>query len=111
MTVQMNFRNSNSYAIKIAENITMTLRKLSDAVAIIFFMDDIENNKIDVPEGFTIYDNTNNVNVSKFTKQYFALCWTDHYTLRYNNVIVLDLISQRTWNMNSPGNRIMTIGV
>ena len=42
------------------------------------------------------FDNTNIIPVNKFTKHYYALCWTDNYTLKYNNNIVLEMVAQRT---------------
>ena len=59
-TFEMNFKDNTKdlYSIKLNENISMILKKISDSVAIIFFICDIENNKINIPEGLIIYDNT-----------------------------------------------------
>ena len=110
-TFEMNLKDNtkNLYNIKLNENISMTLKKISDSVAIVFFTCDIENNKINIPEGLTIYDNTNNKNLGKFTNSYFTLCWTDSYTIRYNVEIILDIVSKHSWNLNLPANRQMVI--
>ena len=115
-TLQMNLNNNNNggildinnnikYNIRITEHIVMTLKKMNESTAIVFFTCDIENNKINIPDEFVIYDNTNHKNLNRFTKQYFLLCWTDSYIMRFHNEIILDMLSQHTWNLIVPPNR------
>ena len=60
-TLQMNLNNNNNggildinnnikYNIRITEHIVMTLKKLNESSAIVFFTCDIENNKINIPD-------------------------------------------------------------
>ncbi len=105
----MNLKNNNIYNIKINDTITMTIKKLSETIAIVFFMDDIENNKINIPDNFIVRDNTNNIDLNKFTKQYFALSRTDNYTFRFNNEPVLEMVSQHCWNLTTPVNKKINV--
>ena len=111
MAIEMNLKINinNMYNIQIGENITMSIKKTSDSIAIIFFTCNIENDKVNTPEGLSVHDNTNNKYLNKFTKQYFTLCWTDNYTIRYNNEIILEMVSKHGWDLNIPVNREIII--
>ena len=100
----MNLKNdtNNKYNIKLEENISMVLKKVSDSVAIVFVICEIENEKLNIPDRLIIYDNTNNKILNKCGKQYFILCWSDSYTISYNNEIIIEMVSKHSWDLNVP---------
>jgi hypothetical protein len=53
--------------------------------------------EVKVPEGFTIIDHSNgDIQVQKFAGRVeYVLAWSDKYSLRLNEALVLELVNQR----------------
>lgn len=81
------------------------------AIACVHVVDDSDA-KIDVPKGFVIYDNANKANAVRLAnRQEYILAWSDSYSTKLNNVLILDLNTQRQWSLRCvPERAIRTVG-
>lgn len=88
-------------SVPVNEETTMCIQRANHGVARIYF---IQKNglEINIPDGIKVYDVTNTVYLSPFSKKpYFALGWTDNYSITLNGVPILDLVNERIWNVTT----------
>lgn len=92
----------------LTDSILIKLEKITESVAILYFTNTLTENpneSIDIPEGIKVY--TYDLNKQQIEEtplkhsQKYALCFTDDYTIVYNNQIVLKIKSTRAWNISS----------
>ena len=92
------------YIYSMGSNMVLHIKRINHGVAILYFTDDMNTN-INIPNGIVVYtydyQNTNKKIIQKAIKQDYPLCWTDNYTIEYNKIEILNLQSQRTWNIVS----------
>ena len=88
---------------EIGSNVILHLTRTNHAVAIIKFIDD-SGNQIAIPPELVVYTRyfqTNHVVVQKPIDEIYALCWSDDYHIEYNEKVVLEINTNRTWNLKS----------
>lgn len=96
------FKDDNIAETSVARNIKMRAERLGVAICRIYFVDD-RGAAINIPPGFTVTDNTNNLPVAPAPGvQYFVLAWSDNYTLALNGQPILTFDNQRQWSLMGP---------
>ena len=80
------------FASSLDENIILVIERVNHSVAHVYFTDN-QKQTINIPSSFSLFDKTNNVNVTKFQEGYY-LCWTDNYCMKYNDLDI-SLITER----------------
>lgn len=103
MTTSFDFKiPADDYVYNITLNQVLHITRASHSVAVLHFKDYV-GNKIDVPQGIVVYtrdpENPNRKVVQEAIKQSYALCWTEDYTVEMERVTVLQIKSQRKWNI------------
>ena len=105
MEGSFSFKNSNIRETQLDDCILLRIERVGFAIARVYVVDD-SFAEIDVPEGLVIYDNTNNANVVRFAnRQEFLLAWSDSYSIKLNDVLILELNTQRQWSLRSVSER------
>jgi hypothetical protein len=99
------FSNDNIIKITIDKGVHMCIERTGFAIAHVYFTSD-DYAEINIPKGLTIADNTNKCSVKPIVNdlQNFVLCWTDSYTIFYNDEVVIDLVNKRQWSIYGPAN-------
>lgn len=82
--------------IPLTDNIQMCLQIHSPSIARVFFINN-EDEMIDRPHNFIIYDDTNHEKVKIVVPNQYLLAWTDHYTISFDNQIILICNPVREW--------------
>ena len=100
------FRYDDVHMTEIADGINLSMQRIGPAVARVYFIDDT-NAEVDIPVGIYVHDNTNDVVVNAVGKSFY-LGWTDNYTIRFENVVVIDLLNHRQWAICAPPDRKIT---
>jgi hypothetical protein len=104
MSSTFDFINTESeYTHKIGSNVILHLTRTNHAVAIIKFTDD-SGNQIAIPPGLTVHSKdykNNTLVIEKPIDEIYALCWTNDYYILYNKKVILDIKTNRTWNITS----------
>jgi len=78
---------------------------VNPAIARVYFVNE-DFGAIDIPEGFRIYDLTNDVQSDPFPGiQEYVLAWSDNYQFFYNNQPIIQLNNQRQWSIQSTARR------
>jgi hypothetical protein len=102
MSSTFSFTNPDSeYSHKICSNVILHLRRTNHAVAILSFTDEM-GNKVDVPTVFRVYTKdyqTNKEVIQKPIDNIYALCWSDNYTIAFNNQTILEIKNNRNWDI------------
>lgn len=95
---------NNQYTYTINENILLRIKQLSNSIAVLYFTDEI-GNKINIPTGLVVYtydfQNTEKKIIKQLFIQDYTLCWTNNYIIELHGNIVIDIKSQRCWNIVS----------
>jgi hypothetical protein len=93
----------SDYVYKIDTNIFLHIKRASHAVAILYFTDDAATNKINIPNGIIVYtydyQNKHKKVVYEPIRQEYVLCWTDNYTIEFNECVLINLQNQRKWHI------------
>ena len=104
-TTMFDFSDSNSELnFYIGDNYTtLNIKRINDSIAILYFTDDL-NNHIDIPTEIKIYtfdfnDTKKRVIQTPVTEQLYTLCWSENYIVEFNDNIILNIESQRHWNI------------
>jgi plasmid replication initiation protein len=104
MTTTFSFATTDcKYSKKIDENIVLNLYRTTHAVAILHFTDEMRN-RINIPPGLKVYTEhyqTGKIVLQKPIEEIYALCWSDDYQIEYNNTVVLNIKTNRTWDITS----------
>ena len=100
------FRNDDVHMTEIADGINLLMQRIGSAVARVYFIDDTYA-EVDIPVGISVHDNTTTVDVNA-VGQSFYLGWTDKYTIRFGDVVVMDLLTQRQWAVCATSDREIT---
>ena len=80
----------------LTDNIQMCLQRCGPAIARVFFTNN-EDEMIDVPQNFKIYDDTNRAQVKIVIPRQYILVWSDNYTITLNDKVILVCKSVREW--------------
>ena len=93
------FNKDSIYKTPLDDEIDLCLVRRGFAVARLYFINIAE---IDIPKGVKVFDDTNKCQVQPLPNtQFFALCWTDSYTIYYNNELVMQLKTNREWSIHT----------
>ena len=101
----MNFDEDETFTIKLNEYVILNLKKENNAWGTIYFTDG-KGNIMNIPLEFYIFI-CNAVN-HRFPlrpnniKQTFDLSWMTNYAIYYKTENILNLKSQRVWELTSP---------
>ena len=82
----------------LTDNIQMCLQRWGPSIARVFFTNN-EDEMIDVPQNFKIYDDTNRAQVKIVIPRQYILVWSDNYTITLNDKVILVCKSVREWRM------------
>jgi hypothetical protein len=99
------FATTEKYSYKLKEDVMFHLEKSTESVARLYFTDE-NNTQIDKPQIFHVRSYKHDGESLTFTiekpinNNYF-LCWTDSYSITYDQKEILTIDSQRTWNIHS----------
>lgn len=89
------------YTYNIDENLVIHIDKINNSVASLYFTNKT-NEKINVPNEIVVYEydfQTNKKVPLKPIQQHYVLCWTDNYTIEFENKIILDIKNERKWTI------------
>lgn len=106
MKSTFNFSNpDNQYIHEIRPELLVHINRISPSVASLTFTDEC-NNKVPIPNEIKVYtfDYTKTqykVFVKPSINNDYALCWTDNYTVEWNDEIVLNIKNKRSWKITS----------
>ena len=94
----MEFKSDYVYSIN--ENLILNIKRITCAVANLYFTDNL-NNKIDIPNEIKIYTFDEGIRIEQkpIDKQHYALCWTDKYDIEFNKGRLITIENQRYWNI------------
>jgi len=96
----------NDYIYRIGSDTVLIIKRLSNSVATLSFIDEFGNCK-NIPDGIRVYthyyhfESTSRKFEVKPSKQGYALCWTDDYAVELNGKEIINIKSQRGWNIKS----------
>jgi hypothetical protein len=100
------FTNDKILHTQIGDGIYLRIERIGPAVARVFFINEgyVE---VEVPNGFTIIDHSNgDIDVAKLhgRNEYF-IGWTDNYSMKLNDIVIVNLINLRQWAVQGPAQR------
>lgn len=76
------------------------IKRIHHSVAILYFTDEMSN-KINIPNGVVVYtsdyQNSEKRVILKPIDESYHLCWTDDYIVELNEIILINIKSQRKW--------------
>lgn len=91
------FDNDNIIEFEIHDGVFARLKRTSCAVAVLTFIKD--GVEAPIPPDFNIFDDKHN-EIVKPHREYYALCWTDPYILKWNGNSVT-FTTERRWFVQS----------
>ncbi len=98
-------KSDEHYIYQIDTNIVAHIESVSQSVSCLYFTEKKQNHiekKIPIPKNLVVYTyNNSNLNkiISNPADQVYVLCWSDNYEIEYNKVPIINITSQRTWNI------------
>ena len=92
----------NEYVLNMDFNTILNIKRHNNSVAVLYFTDEASN-IIYIPYGISVfeYDEYQNKVLLKPSENTYPLCWTDNYTVEYNNKVLLTIKNERKWNIKS----------
>ena len=97
-------KTDNEYVYPVGSNMILHIKRVNHGVAVLYFTDEMSN-KINIPEGIVVYTFDYQDTIKKIKqkpiKQDYALCWTDNYTIEYNQIEIVSTNSERKWKIIS----------
>lgn len=95
---QFSFKNNSQIMeFPVGDNVLARIESAGPSIARLYF---VQNQaEIKIPEGIRVYDNTNKVKVDPVSRQEFAMCWTDDYSIIYKDEVLLQLNNKRVWSV------------
>ena len=101
MSKTLNLHERKTYQLAIHDNILIKLYSVQSSSAILYFTD-MQGNKIGIPEDISIFDITNQAILPPYSNSgFYILVWTDNYVVKYFGEPVLELTSNRSWDLTS----------
>ena len=97
------FQTDDVLETDVADGVKLSMQRVGPAVARVSFVN-AHYAEVEIPDGIRVHDNTNNVPVAPHGKNFF-LCWTDDYTVRLGDAVVIDISNQRQWRIQGPPER------
>ena len=100
------FKNDNIRETAVTDGVWLRLERVGFAVARLYFVDDGAV-QVDIPQGIVVRDNTNNTELPTIFPgaNFYVLAWSDNYTITYQGQIVVDLSTQRQWDLCAPADK------
>jgi hypothetical protein len=103
-----NFEATVRYSYKLKENTFFHLEKITESIARLYFTDE-HNSLIEKPTIFHLesykYDGDDIEYVmEKYIDNNYYLCWSDSYSITYDQIVIMTIDSQRTWNIHNVNN-------
>jgi hypothetical protein len=99
-TMEFNFNSFGNLSIPIDDGIILCLQQTGHSIACLY-LTDAENNRIPIPEGFSVSSpdpNDHNVYATLDPIQnIYALVYSEDYEIYYRNKNILSLMSQKAW--------------
>lgn len=89
------------YECNIDTNIVLRIKQLSNSIAVLYFTDDA-GNKINIPNGLAVYkydSNTQKKHLKNLLIQDYTLYWTNNYVVEFQGKEIVDIASQKIWNI------------
>jgi len=102
--VTFSFMEPTLYSRKLQDGITFHIERTSHSIARLYFTDD-QNLPIEKPQIFHVYSyESDGVTMSSVIQRpvnnlHYFLCWTDNYSIYYDQKEILTIDSNRTWIM------------
>lgn len=87
-----NLKNAPARKIQIDHKLFVVLEKYSEALARIYFTDEL-GQSIPPPKDFTVLD------IEQTPVTEYVFCWTDAYFMHYKNELIIRLLPQRIWTL------------
>ena len=81
----------------IKDDLILKIEQISNAIARVYFEDDY-GCQLQIPSGFSIWDETNELRIDPFENSYF-LVWSDSYLLSYHGKTIFRLCNTRNWTI------------
>ena len=99
------FKNQSITETRLLDDLSLRFEQVGHAIARVYFVNN-GGAEVAIPNGFSILDNTNNVQVHHLPfVEYFVLAWMDSYDLMFNGEVVLSVNNQRQWSVIGSRNR------
>ena len=93
---------NNIYECNVDTNIILRIKQLSNSIAVLYLTDDA-GNKINIPNGLAVYKydyhNTQKKQLKNLLIQDYTLYWTNNYVVEFQGKEILDIASQKIWNI------------
>ena len=92
---------NNIYECNIDTNIILQIKQLSNSIAVLYFTDDA-GKKINIPNSIAVYkydSQTQKKHLKKLLIQDYTLYWTNNYMVEFQGKEILDISSQKIWNI------------
>ncbi len=96
------------YIYKVDTNIFINIESVNQSVSCLYFTEKKDNHidkKIPIPKNLVVYTrdyrNLNEKKILAPADQVYVLCWSDNYEIEYNKELIINISSQRTWNIKS----------
>ena len=94
--------DTNDIEYLINSNTYLNIKKMTKSIAMVYFTN-LDNNRIDIPEEIKIYTinymNNQRTLQNPADKQLYTLCWSDKYTIEYNEQVILTISPERKWHI------------
>ena len=105
MTHLFDFKKKDFYTQKIDDSIVLSIERINNSYAILFFQDEL-GNKINVPKDIclydSVYDDKNGIlQLKKSNANIYCLSWTENFEIHYKNKPILKINNPRVWNFNN----------
>ena len=106
MKSNFHFSNeNNAYIHEIRPELLLHIVRISHSVASLTFTDEY-NNKVPIPNEIKVYTfdftkTQSKVILRPSLNNDYALCWTDNYTVEWNDEIVVNIKNKRSWKITS----------
>ena len=98
-SIIFNFADTVRYSYELKKNIIFHIEKTTESIARLYFTDE-HNSLIEKPTTFHIEsDNNEDFVMEKPIDNNYYLCWCDNYTITYDQKKIMNIDSQRTWNI------------
>ena len=91
---------TNPYTYNV-ENVVIHIDAINNSLATLYFTNK-HNEQIHIPRGWVVYEydfQTKEKVPLKSTQHQFVLCWSDNYTIKLDDKIILDIKNERKWTI------------
>lgn len=98
------FKNQIITETRLLADVSVRIERRGPAIARVYFVNN-GGAEVAIPNGFSITDITNNVQVQQYPVGSFTLSWIDSYDILFNGEVVLSVNNQRQWSVKGPRDR------